>query len=468
MADHNPRTASAPASGELPTRSLRVASPGRCVVRSWAVEVLSGPDAGRRVETDEDLLRVGTDAANDLVLSDATVSRRHLELARSARGLLVRDLGSRNGTLLEERGVLQAWVQPGDRLTLGQTRLALHLDVGSREQELSAEEHFGQLVGTGERMRRLFAELRQAAREDLSLLIEGETGTGKELAARAVHAHSARRHAPLHVLDCNLLPPAAERELFGQPASAGAPALLGALEAARGGTLVLDEVGEVPLGLQARLVRALEARELPGGGGPVDLRLVATTQKNLEEEVRQGRFREDLFFRLAGRRVRLPPLRARREDLPVLSRALSSARGLEARELAPSLLALLEGHDWPGNVRELRNVLERGWALFAAEPPGALEALGEDARDLLAPGARRTDPALPGAQAPGLCRLPYHEAKDRVLAQFERHYFAEVLREVGFDMPRAEERTELSMQSLYRLLKKNGLRIKDLRNPRGP
>ncbi|MBF5042528.1 FHA domain-containing protein [Aggregicoccus sp. 17bor-14] len=451
MADQQPQTQSLRA--PLPPPRVRVAT--------WAVEVLAGPDAGLRVETSEDLLRVGSGEDNDLVLSDPTVSRRHVELERDARGLRVRDLGSRNGTLLEGRGVLHAPLQPGERLQLGATRLLVRGETGARELELSADARFGQLVGASERMRHAFALLRHAAaHEDLSLLIEGETGTGKELAARAVHQHSLRQRGPFHVLDCALLPPAAERELFGAPAGPGPdapPAFVGALEAARGGTLVLDEVGEVPLSLQARLVRALEAREVPGRGARVDLRLVATTQKNLEEEVRRGRFREDLYHRLAGLRVRLPPLRARREDLPLLARALGEERGGPGA-LPPALLALLEGYDWPGNVRELRNVLEGS---------GALEAAGEApeaARALLARGPGAQDATLAGARTPGLCKLSYHEAKDRVLAQFERHYFAEVMREVGFDMPRAEERTGLSMQSLYRLLKKNGLRIKELKN----
>ena len=448
MADHhNPDGA--------PTRSLRAPAPAaaasRVRVPTWAVEVVAGPDAGRRVETCEALVRVGTDAGNDLVLGDDTVSRRHLELERGPRGVLVRDLGSRNGTLLEGRSVLQAWLLPGDRLALGQTRLQLRLDAGEAELELSGAESFGQLVGGSEAMRRAFAELRRAADEDLSLLIEGETGTGKELAARAVHGHSVRRNGPFHVLDCNLLPAAAERGLLGHPAPAPeAPEYVGALEAAHGGTLLLDEVGEVPLAQQARLLRALEARERPGPDGrarPVDVRLVCTTQKNLEEEVRRGHFREDLYHRLAGRRVRLPPLRARREDVPLLAGALLGARGTGRPDAA--LLRALEGHDWPGNVRELRNVLERAPALEDAA----------DAESLLGPA---------GAAAPApvreLCKLSYHEAKDRVLAQFEHHYFAEVMREVGFDMQRAEERTELSMQSLYRLLKKNGLRIKELRS----
>jgi DNA-binding NtrC family response regulator len=238
----------------------------------------------------------------------------------------------------------------------------------------------------------------------------------------------------------------------------------GVFEAAQGGTLFLDEVGELPLALQPKLLRVLESREVPtldGGVVPVNVRVIASTHRNLEEDVRQGRFRADLYFRLAVARVRLPPLRTRREDIPVLAHSLLQA--LRANfELTPQTLALFEGYDWPGNVRELRNVLERGalmqetgntsWLDFMAQPQRKSEG----------------EPSAPTTSVGALVVvMNYHEAKDRVLADFERFYFAEIMKEVGFDMKAAEQRTGLSMQSLYRLLKKNGLRLKDLKNAEG-
>jgi two-component system, NtrC family, response regulator GlrR len=454
------------------TQSVMTESEGRPVriqVREWTVEVSAGPDKGKKLSTQDSLVRVGSDPSSDLVLTDPTVSRRHLEIERTARGLLLKDLGSRNGTYLDGRQVLQVVLQSGDKVQLGKTKLTVKPDTRTTEVEIpSGADSFGSLVGASERMRLVFQDLRRIAREDMNLLIEGETGTGKELAARAVHAHSARRHGPFKVVDCNLITEEkAERELFGSMRAADdeEKGVRGVFEAAQGGTLFLDEVGELPLPLQPKLLRVLETREVPtldGGAVPVNVRVIASTHRNLEEDVRQGRFRADLYFRLAVARVRLPPLRTRREDIPVLAQAL--LQGLKASfELTPQTLALFEGYEWPGNVRELRNVLERGalmqetgntsWLDFMAQPSRKPEA-----------GAPAAPSTSVGALVVG---MNYHEAKDRVLADFERFYFAEVMKEVGFDMKAAEQRTGLSMQSLYRLLKKNGLRLKDLKNAEG-
>jgi DNA-binding NtrC family response regulator len=295
-------------------------------------------------------------------------------------------------------------------------------------------------------MRIVFAQLRRVSREDVTVLVEGETGTGKELAARAVHAHSVRRFGPFRVVDCALLTEAnLDRELFGPD---------GPLLTAKGGTVFLDEVGELAPGVQPRLSRLIETRELPGGGR-LDARFIASTAKNLAVEVQRGRFRQELFFRLAVARVRMPPLRTRKIDIPTLARHL--VKGLSAPiELSPQMLSLLESYDWPGNVRELRNVLERGALMQSTGNSSWLE--------LLVPASRRPDRT---SLLEVVSRLPYHEAKDRVLGDFERHYFVEVMRACGYDIKLAEEKTGLSMQSLYRLLKKNGLKLKELKNADG-
>jgi len=358
----------------------------------------------------------------------------------------MRDVNSRNGTFVFGRQVLEAYLEPSDRIELGKTTLTLRQKSVDTEVELDGQEIFGELVGVSQAMRIVFAELGRVARQDVTLLIEGETGTGKELAARAVHSQSARRAGPFRVLDSALVSESnAERELFGPD---------GALATAQGGTLFLDEVAELPLAVQPRLHRALETKDLPGGK-KLDARIIASTTRNLAEEVQQGRFRQELFFRLAVVRARMPPLRTRKVDIPVLARQLM--KGLSAPvELSPQMVALLEGYDWPGNVRELRNVLERG---------ALLQATGNsDWLELLVPSGRRPDrdTLLDVAS-----RLQYHQAKDRVLADFERHYFAHVMKAASFAMRVAAEKTGLSMQSLYRLLKKNGLRLKDLKNTDG-
>jgi DNA-binding NtrC family response regulator len=426
----------------------------RVQVREWTLEIVGGPDKGKKVATLESLLRVGSDPGNDLVLSDSTVSRRHLEVERTGRGLLVKDLGSRNGTWVDGRQVMSAYVEPGDKITLGKTRLALKQQSKTTAVELMGAETFGELVGASESMRALFAELKRIAGEDMNVLIEGETGTGKELAARAIHQASARRNAPFRVVDCALIKPEnADRELYGSE---------GAFPSAEGGTLFLDEVAELPLAVQPKLLRAIEAREVTDPGHAqkrqINARVIASTARNLEEETAQERFRKELFYRLAVGRIRLPTLRTRKSDIPLLAEHLLRRLGT-AIALTPQTVALLEGYDWPGNVRELRNVLERG----------ALQQQTGDSswvEFLLQPTAKKksSEPTSVGAVVAGYA---YHEAKDRVLADFEKHYFAEVMKECAFDIKLAEGRTGLSMQSLYRLLKKNGLRIKDLKNAEG-
>ncbi|MGV3622828.1 MAG: sigma 54-interacting transcriptional regulator [Archangium sp.] len=417
----------------------------RVPIREWTVEVIGGPDKGKTISALQGLIRVGSDEGNDLVLTDNTVSRKHLEIERTSRGLLLRDLSSRNGTFLAGRLTLQAFVEPGDKIDLGKTRLTVKQKTRETEVELDGGEQFGDLVGMSEAMRIIFAELRRVTREDVTLLIEGETGTGKELAARAVHAYSVRRFGPFRVVDCAMLSEqTAERELFGPD---------GAFTA-QGGIIFFDEIGELPPAVQPKLLRILETKDL-GNGKKLDARIIASTSRNLAEEVQQRRFRQELFFRIAIARVRLPPLRTRKIDIPLLAKHL--VKGLSTpMELSPQMLSLLEGYDWPGNVRELRNVLERGALMQATGNSSWLE--------LLVPSDRRPDRST---MLEVVSKLPYHEAKDRVQNDFERHYFAEVMKQCGFDIKIAEERTGLSMQSLYRLLKKSGLRLKDLKNADG-
>ena len=426
--------------------------PRRVHVQQWAIEVASGPDKGKKVVTLEGLIRVGSDPASDLVLTDPTVSRRHLEVERTARGLLLRDLGSRNGSWVDGRQVGAAYVEPGDKIALGKTKLQVKQQSRGTEIELMGGESFGDLVGASDAMRVVFTELRRSAKDEQNLLIEGETGTGKELAARALHAHSMRRHGTFRVVDCALVSEAnAAAELFGAD---------GAFAGAQNGTLFFDEITELPASVQPKLLRALETRELPALPGgkprPFNARIICATHQNLGEEVQQGRFRKDLYFRIAVARVRMPPLRTRKADLALLSTHLLKTLGAQI-ELSAQTLSMLEGYDWPGNVRELRNVLERG-ALMQHSGGGSWLDL------LIEPSAKKPE----GRSLTQLvASLPYHEAKDRVQTDFERQYFAQVMKESNFDIKLAEARTGLSMQSLYRLLKKSGLRLKDLKNAEG-
>ena len=343
--------------------------------------VLEGPDLGREAEMMAARFTLGGEEGNDLVLTDPSVSRHHAELVRTEKGVTLRDLGSTNGTYLGLHRVQEAFVTAGARIQLGRTMLLLvpceDLLVVVPTQETS----FGALCGSSLAMRRLFAILDRVAPTEITLLITGETGTGKDLAARAVHEHSQRAAGPFAPLDCGAL----DRELAGSDLFGHEPGAFtgatgrrpGIFEQARGGTVFLDEIGELPLELQPKLLRVLEQREVRRLGSgtyvPVDVRLVAATHRNLEEMVAQGTFRSDLFFRVAQVQVQLPPLRERLEDVPLLCDRLV-ARAREARLAPASLkgvsapaLSALASVAWKGNVRELRNVIDRAAALCTGE-----------------------------------------------------------------------------------------------------
>jgi DNA-binding NtrC family response regulator len=296
------------------------------VFRRFRLTVLEGPDAGRACGPEGDRATVGSAPGADLVLTDRTVSRVHFEIGVSAEGFLLRDLGSTNGTYLEGYRVREVFLRDGARLGVGQTLIEFGLDEREREVELSAQHTFGPLAGADPSMRRLFATLTRIAPTDATVLIEGETGTGKELVAQAIHQHSRRRDGPFVVVDASSLPATLiESELFGHEKGAFTGATLakaGAFEEADGGTVFLDELGELPLELQPKLLRVLEAREVRRIGSAhaprrVDVRVIAATNRDLRRLINQGLFRADLYYRLAVVSVLLPPLRERPGDIPL-------------------------------------------------------------------------------------------------------------------------------------------------------
>ncbi|HEX7127204.1 MAG TPA: sigma 54-interacting transcriptional regulator [Thermodesulfobacteriota bacterium] len=359
---------------EEPTEEIRLDEAGRLLVRR---PVLVGP-GGRRFPIARRLVRIGKGERNDVVVADPYASVAHCVIEQQGSRFFVRDLHSTNGTWVDGRKVIEAELAPGSTLRVGQTRLAFESEtVGPLSVEPAAETECHGLVGRSPAMRRLFALLARVAATGSTVLVTGETGTGKELVARALHAASPRRHGPFVAVNCGALAAeVVESELFGHEKGAFTGAVArraGAFEAASGGTLFLDEVGELPPALQPKLLRALEARAVTRVGAtaevPVDVRVVAATHRDLEAEVRAGRFREDLFFRLHVIPLELPPLRERPEDLPLLvGRLLAGLPGGSGARLTPAAEARLAGHDWPGNVRELRNVLERALLLAGGEP----------------------------------------------------------------------------------------------------
>jgi DNA-binding NtrC family response regulator len=320
---------------------------------------------------------------------------------------------------------------------------------------------FDNLIGSGAAMRGVFATIRKVAETDLTVLIRGESGTGKELVAQALHEHSARKQGPFVAVNCAAISrELVESELFGHEKGAftGAEARrVGRFEAAEGGTIFLDEIGDMAPETQAKVLRVLQERsfERVGGSKPlaVDVRVVAATHRDLEREVAEGRFREDLYYRLKVVEIEMPPLRERREDLAALAarflEELAERHGRARRQLSAAALAALSRHAWPGNVRELRNVVERA----------AVLASGEEiqAEDLALPAARDGAAAAPE----GLANLPFGEAKRSAAAQFERSFLLRALRENGGNISRTAEAIGMVRQSLQQKIRELGLRDED-------
>ncbi len=336
--------------------------------------VTAGRDEGKKMVLDSPLVSIGTLPENNLVLTDPTVSRRHAVVEETSGGYVLRDLGSTNGTFLEGVRVREGYLSSGSVLRLGQTEMIFSPLEERVEIPRSSQDRFGDLIGASAPMREIFGILERVSPTDITVLIQGETGTGKELAAHAIHGHSRRASAPFIVFDCGAVAPnLIESELFGHEKGAFTDAVKsrqGAFELADGGTLFLDEIGELALALQPKLLRALDQHEVRRVGAEqpvkVNVRAVAATNRDLEQEVKAGRFREDLFYRLSAVSISLPPLRKRREDIePIASHLLTgiSAEGKKLTGLSPEAAAALAAYSWPGNVRELKNVLERASAL---------------------------------------------------------------------------------------------------------
>ncbi len=431
-----------------------------------ALLVLSGGSRGLERVIDVDVFRIGKSPDNDLVLTDDTVSRSHCEIVRDPRGFLVRDLESTNGTLLEGAEIREAYLSPGCTLSVGQVTLRLRPYAERFELLPSEREQFGEVVGRSLRMRELFGLCERLAPSDVNILLGGETGTGKDLLARAIHQQSPRGKGPLIVVDCGSVSSSLiESELFGHEKGAFTGAIsqrAGAFELAHGGTVFLDEVGELPLDLQPKLLRVLESRAFRRLGGTkeirVDIRIVAASKRNLRAEVERGKFREDLFFRLSVVQLDLPPLRERREDIPLLSKHLLDKIDEKARAGTPVLglnrevLDVLSSHDWPGNVRELRNVIER--AVYLSRATGhdslLLHALPFGAR----PGRVNENEALLSFD-PG---LSYREQRTQFEEAFEKRYVEWLLDRHEGNVSAAARQADMDRKYLYKLAKKHGLK----------
>jgi transcriptional regulator with GAF, ATPase, and Fis domain len=422
--------------------------------RKIRIEVVSGPNAGQTLELAGPELRVGSARGSDLLLADAAVSRHHVTLRVDATGIRVVDAGSRNGTVLDGVRVRDAYARVDSTMVVGNSSVRLRLLHDVVELPLSARERFGGLLGCSVAMRQVFTLLERVVDLDDTILVEGETGTGKELAAEAVHEASPRSGGPFVVFDCSAVAPnLMESELFGHVRGAFSGAVVdreGALEAADGGTLFLDEVGELPRDLQPKLLRALERFEVRRLGSNtqrrVEVRIVAATNRNLAEEVSAGRFREDLYYRLAVVRVTLPPLRERPEDIPLLVAHFTeqlSRRGRLVEPLPDRVIKGFASQAWPGNVRELKNAVAR--AASIGSPTGSGPPAQEASIEAAVPATIDLS-------------VPLKDARDRLSEAFEVAYVREALRETGGNISQAARIAGVNRKFIQRAIQRYGLR----------
>ena len=443
----------------LVTRVTNMTSARPAQARVAQLRVVDGPDRGLEIELPQAGVVIGTDKACDVVLTDPFVSRRHCSVAPNAQGFAISDLGSSNGTVIDGVAVGKVVAPPGVALRIGKTLVQLMPADEVVDIPPSTKDHFGALYGSSIAMRQVFAILERASKSNAPVLFLGESGTGKELMARGVHDASPRSNGPFVVFDCGASTETLiESDLFGHTKGAftGAAAeRIGAFAAAHGGTLFLDEIGDLPVGLQPKLLRMLEAGEVVPLGGrkseKYDVRIVAATHRDVFGEVARGGFRGDLYYRLAVVELHVPPLRQRQGDLKKLVQMFLEKAGAPklAAEVGGAALEKLERYHWPGNVRELRNVITRAVAL--AGPDDDFQSLPF----VLRPTAAAPDDANNAAFR---ADRPFHEAKDELVARFEREYLTDLVQRAGGNLSQAARIAGLERKFLYKLLERAGLR----------
>ncbi len=427
------------------------------------VSVVEGPDAGSHYDSDDEMLvRIGTRENNGLVLSDKSVSGYHIEIARTQAGWRLRDVGSTNGTFVGGMRVFDLVLRSGTVVSLGRTKLRLDaLHDESVRAALHPAGRFGDMVGETVVMRRLFSRIAQVARSSATVLITGETGTGKEAVTEALVQASLRASEPLVVVDCSALPQnLIESELVGHVKGAFTGAVSdyrGAFERASGGTIFLDEIGELPLDLQPKLLRVLERREVRRIGAertrPIDVRVIAATNRVLSTEVNERRFRQDLYYRLSVVNIHIPPLRERREDIPLLiehfyERLCATQRGPAPTQAEITARLCDSDYTWPGNVRELRNAIERAFHIPDEDPfcGGGLPL--------------RSGPSEDGSLEVDLS-VPFKVAKQKLVDAFEKQYLQAMLRATRGNISEAARRAQIDRMHLYKLITQHHLHPAD-------
>ncbi len=417
---------------------------------------------------EKNIVTIGAMEDNDLVVSDETVSRYHCKIEQGDTGYLLVDLGSTNGTFINRVRIKEAYLKPGCTIALGNAELKFHAADEKVEIVPSKKERLGRMVGRHIKMRELYSVIEKIAPTGTTVVIEGETGTGKEVVAQSIHDLSTRKDGPMMVFDCGAVPDnLIESELFGHEKGSFTGAIMtrqGLFEMAHGGTLFLDELGELPLDLQPKLLRALEQREIRrvGSNKPikVDVRIIAATNRNLEDEVRNGRFRQDLFYRLSVVRVFLPPLRDRIEDVALLVKHILSEAHYnklpdgkqKISAISRAAMDLLSAYKWPGNVRELVNTIERSVSFAEGEliePRDLPEVLRGEEQPLRRSGAGGSAGSA-GTDVDGT----FKDAKERWVSSFERDYILTLLKKNKFNISHAAREADIDRKYFRKLMKK--------------
>ena len=461
-------------------------------MRKGKLVVVAGADQGKEIDISKPRVTGGRSIISDLVVADKAVSGTHFEVSARDDGYRLRDLNSRNGIFVGDLRIREVFLRPGTIFRIGHTNIQFQSTSDIVEIELSKKDRFDAMLGASPAMREIFAHLEKVAPSELTCLITGETGTGKEMVARALHNASGRRSKPFVVLDCGSIPrELIESTLFGHEKGSFTGAVAqhdGCFMQANGGTIFLDEIGELDVTLQPKLLRVLEQREIKRVGGDkmhkVDVRVLAATNRDLREEVNKGTFREDLYFRLSVVHVELPPLRERREDIPGLAnhflREVASRRGM-TMSWGQDAMAAMVSHAFPGNVREMRNVVERAAALsdgpvitradlvFGREM-GPSVIVSHDLAQAGLHSAQRAAAQLAGVEMPeqtGPARfdaallkagLGFKQAKQTVVDAFEIAYLQQLMIRNDGNITRSAQEAGLTRYHLRELLKRHHLK----------
>ena len=411
---------------------------------------------------DQSLITLGAIDDNDMVLNEETVSRYHGKVVQEEDGYVLVDLGSTNGTFINGVRIREAYLKSGCTMQLGKMEIKFFYADEKLPIVPSQKSALGKLIGNNVKMREIYGIIEKIAPSGATVVVEGETGTGKEVVSQTIHDLSPRAKGPMMVFDCGAVPQnLIESELFGHEKGSFTGAIMtrqGIFEMAHGGTLLLDELGELNLDLQPKLLRALEHREIRRVGSSksirVDVRVIAATNRNLEEEVRVGRFRQDLFYRLSVVRVRVPPLRDRPEDIPLLAVHFlkthafnrDSRNNLKVQGISQEALDLMSSYLWPGNVRELLNVIER--AVSFSDGP-QIEVV--DLPETLQHSVQNVTDGSQSAEA------TFKEAKERWVSSFERDYILKLLSRNGGNISHAARESSIDRKYFRKLMRKHGI-----------